>query len=123
MYYFRDEQHMTDYHYLLLCQRKYTTNELNNDWHTTSYIIAGLGVTDLFLSALGQEMSLNYPLFRTYLQNFSRSKQSLCRYALQFSYPQYESISFHQVVQQTTKEDLKLLLHAVDTTYFLKQLS
>ncbi|GEK35300.1 hypothetical protein [Kurthia sibirica] len=123
MFNFRNTQHDKDFHYLLNCYTKYTSSEPTDEWISTSYIISGIGLTDTFLSSLVQDMALNYDSLIEKISILPSAQKNLCRYAIQLSYPGSEKISFNQVVKNIAQDDLKLLLSAVDTHYFHKQLS
>lgn len=123
MFNFRNEQHEKDFQYLLNCYTKYTALEATDEWTSTSYIISGMGLTDTFLSAIVSDMALDYDNFIDKIVALPTAQKNLCRYAIQLSYPGSEKISFNHVVKNISKDDMQLLLDAVDTNYFHKLLS
>lgn len=118
MFPFIDEQHQSEFHFLMTAHEKYNCHIPRNEWASTSYIISGMGVTDFFLSMLSSDMTVDLEKMKEYSKFIPRKKRALLHYAIQQSTHQIEKISFHKVIRQISSEELKLILNAVDTNYF-----
>lgn len=118
MFPFIDEQHKSEFQFLMAAHEKYNCQIPRNEWASTSYIISGIGVTDFFLSILTSDMTVDINKMEKYYPTIPRKKRALMNYAIQQSNHQIEKISFHKVIRQISSEELKLILNAVDTNYF-----
>lgn len=118
MFIFLNEQHKIEYNYLVSCHRKYMSLIPENEWSSTSYLISGLNVTDVFLSILNIDLSVDHTKLKNHMAIVPLKKRTLMYYAIQQSNHQIEQISLNEVIYELSHKDLKLLLNAVDTNYF-----
>lgn len=115
---FNNLQHRKDFFFLINCHEKYNCTIPINEWTSTSYMIAGIGATELFLSVLNPDMSVDYNKLRRFLRTVPKRLRILILFAVQQSNHQFKKISFNRVMKQLSQEELALILTAVDTNYF-----
>lgn len=115
---FINKLHERDFLYLINCHEKYDCTIPLNEWTSTSYIIAGIGATDIFLSVLKPDLTVDYKKLQRFLRTFPIKMRTLVLFAVQQSNHQFQKISFNRVIKQVSREELALILTAVDTNYF-----
>ncbi|MBQ0139769.1 MAG: hypothetical protein KBT36_10760 [Kurthia sp.] len=115
---FNNSQHKKDFFFLINCHEKYNCTIPINEWTSTSYMIAGIGATDMFLSVLNQDMTVDYKKLQRFLRSVPKRLRILILFAVQQSNHQFKKISFNKVIKQLTREEMTLILTAVDTNYF-----
>lgn len=115
---FINQQHQSDFLFLINCHEKYDCNIPLNEWTSTSYMIAGIGATDIFLSVLKPDMTVDYKKLQRFLRTVPAKMHTLVLFAVQQSNHQFQKISFNKVIKQLSHEELSLILTAVDTNYF-----
>lgn len=118
MFIFLNDQHKKEYKYLLSCHTKYMNLIPQNEWSSTSYLISALDVTDLFLSVLNSDLTVDQVKFKNHMLSIPIKKRNLVHYAIQQSNHQIEQICFNDVIKKLSHKDITLILNAVDTNYF-----